>query len=256
MRPITPLTPSCPATPEPPTLVAPPPDSPRTVARRYHTGLFSQFITPGDRDPMPQPQRRRMLANITDSRQELCNSLADMFNLPRLPPPDPPSIPSQPDSRPIKGLPSRRSQQPSQQPSPSPSPTTAWRHKWGEYFDSAPGSVLGTRPHSPEDPEPHRGFTKAHNVGDTKDPTHDYYLRSRDKYEAEQRSYRHQKEAEVPTSQPRTDPGSPATDPHLPNIEDIPEEDEPEEPKDTAESPGGHHEPPIAEDPHIPGALP
>ena len=121
MRPITPLTPSRPATPEPPTLVAPPPDSPRTVARRYHTGLFSQFITPGDRDPMPQPQRRRMLANITDSRQKLRDSLADMFNLPRLPPPDPPSIPDQPDSRPIKGLPSRRSQQ----PSASPSPTTA-----------------------------------------------------------------------------------------------------------------------------------
>ena len=115
-----------------------------------------------------------MLANLTDSRQELRDSLADMFNLPRVSPPDPPSIPDQPDSRPIKGLPSRRSQQPSQQPSPSP--TTAWRHKWGEYFDSAPGSILRTRPHSPEDPELHCGFTKAHNVRDTKDPTHNYYL--------------------------------------------------------------------------------
>ena len=157
-----------------PTLVAPPPDSPRTVARRYNTGLFSQFITPGDRDPMPQDQWRRMLANLTDSRQELRDSLADMFNLPRIPPPNPPSNPDQPDSRPVKGLPSRCSQQ----PSASPSPTTTWRHKWGEYFNSAPGSVLGTRPHSPKDPEPHRGFTKAHNVGDTKDPSHDYYLRS------------------------------------------------------------------------------
>ena len=92
-------------------------------------------------------------------------------------------------------------------------------------------------------------------MGDTKDPTHDYYLRSRDKHKAEQRSYRHQKEAEVPTSQPRTDPGSPATDPRSPNIEDILEEDEPEEPEDTAKPPRGHHEPPMAEDPHIPGAL-
>ena len=251
MRPITPLTPSRPATPELPTLVAPPPDSPQTVARRYYTGLFSQFVTPEDRDSMPQNQRRRMLANIIDSRQELRNSLADMFNLPRLPPPDPPSIPDQPDSRPIKGLPSCCSQQ----PSPSPSPTTVWRHKWGEYFDSAPGSVLGTRPHSPKDLEPHCGFTKAHNVGDTKDPSHDYYLRSQDKHDAEQRSYQHQKEAEVPMSQPRTDPGSPTTDLCSPNIEDIPEEDEPEEPEDSAEPPGGHHKPPMAEDPHIPGGL-
>ena len=187
-----------------------------------------------------------MLTNITDSRQELRNSLADMFKLPRLPPPDPPRIPDQPDSRPIKGLPSHYSQQ----PSASSLPTTAWRHKWGEYFDSAPGSVLRTRPHSPKNPEPHCGFTKAHNVGDTKDPSHDYYLRSQDKHKAKQRSHRHQKEAEVPMSQTCTDPGLPATDPRSPGIEDIPEE-----PKNTAEPPRGHHEPPMAEDPHIPGAL-
>ena len=172
MQPITPLTPSHPAMPELPTLVALPPDSPQTVARRYHTGLFSQFVTPEEQDPMPVDQQRRMLANITDSRQELRDSLADMFNLPRLPPPDPPSLPDQPDGQPIKGLPSHYSQQ----PSPSPSPTTTWRHKWGEYFNSAPGSVLGTRPHSPKDPELHHGFTKADNVRDTKDPSHDYYL--------------------------------------------------------------------------------
>ena len=255
MQPITPLTLSRPATPELLMLAALPPDSPRTVARRYHMGLFSQFITPGERDLMPMDQCRRMLTNITNSRQELHDSLADMFNLPGLPPLDPPSIPDQPDSQPIKGLPSRRSQQPSQQPSTSPLSTTAWRHKWGEYFDSAPGSILRTRPHSPEDPEPHRSFTKAHNVGDTKDPTHDYYLRSQDKHKAKQRSYRHQKETEVPTSQPRTDPGSPATDPRSPNIEDILEEDEPKEPEDSAKPPRGHHEPPMAEDPYIPGAL-
>ena len=56
-------------------------------------------------------------------------------------------------------------------------------------------------------------------------------------------------------TQPYTDLGSPATDPCSPNIEDIPEEDEPEEPKDSAKPPRGHHEPPMAEDPHIPGAL-
>ena len=98
MQPITPLMPYCPAMPELPMLVALPPDSPQTVARRYHMGLFSQFVVPGEQDLMPVDQCRRMLTNITDSRQELHDSLADMFNLPRLPPPDPLSIPDQPDS--------------------------------------------------------------------------------------------------------------------------------------------------------------